>query len=547
VKKDADDRLAKATNGAAGKALMLVAHEPTKDPRIDWFAEGLAADFEVCEVGIFSHEAASTGPSLERLSARRMRVRVDGQRIQWDFARCVHDASAGASVGIDAMSRLFFMCQLPLGTLGKAIGALQATEEDLSRLSELCHYFIKVNSSLLNASRQIGGFDVIVAVDLETLPAAVALAEEHRVPVVYDAHEYWPYADFKFKDWEVRFWADLENTLLQCVTLPLTVSPQLADIMSLRYGREFDFIPNCVPLEWEKAIDLEATLEARARSDDVIFLVQGGFGAHRGVDKLINTWDKVNPRAKLWLRGPDGLAKTAMINLAQIRGVLNRCVYFPDAVSERELVKAAREADIGLVPYEPIGPNHCYCAPNKLSQYMAAGLPIICNELEFVKSVVVGNGIGVAVDFSDQAELVRTVNEYVQKRRSIPELSRRSREYFESTYNWQNASQRVYGNIRNTVSRQEPRKNGFEFSWINDIDYLRSNAELSRQGKLSEEIKRLNIVYMEEIKRLNEVIKLLNQEIASLKKITLGMAARYIWRRAKSLLSATKKSSWTDK
>jgi glycosyltransferase involved in cell wall biosynthesis len=439
------------------------------------------------------------------------------------------------------------MSQLPLGTLGQAIGARQAGDEDLGRLSELCNYFVKINSSLHNASRRIGGFDVIVAADLETLPAAVALAEEHSVPIVYDAHEYWPYADFTFKDWEVEFWADLENTLLRRVTLPLTVSPQLADIMSRRYGCDFDFIPNCVPLGAEEAIDLEAALAVRARSDDIIFLVQGGFGAHRGVDKLIKAWDKVNPCAKLWLRGPDNPEKTAMINLAQDRGVLNRCVYFPDAVSEGNLIRGAREADIGLVPYEPIGPNHRYCAPNKLSQYMAAGLLILCNELEFVKSIVVGNGIGLAVDFDDQDALVRTVNEYVLKRGSIPELSRRSQELFKSTFNWQKASEKTYGYIRNTVSRQEPKENEFEFSWISDVEYLRSNADLSRQGKLSEEIKRLNIVYMAEIKRLNDEIRLMNQGISRLRNITLGRAARYIWRRATGPLKlASRKTTSID-
>jgi hypothetical protein len=71
---------------------------------------------------------------------------------------------------------------------------------------------------------------VIVAADLDTLPAGVALAEEYDVPLVYDAHEYWPYA-FALRHWEIEFWSDLERTLLERVTLPLTVSPQLAELM----------------------------------------------------------------------------------------------------------------------------------------------------------------------------------------------------------------------------------------------------------------------------------------------------------------------------
>ena len=125
-------------------------------------------------------------------------------------------------------------------------------------------------------------------------------------------------------------------------------------------------------------------------------------------------------RAKLLLRGPDNPYKNQMIELARSKGLLDRSVFFPKAVSEADLVKAARDADVGIIPYEPTIINHRFCSPNKLSQYMAAGLPIICNELDFVKSVVLGYSIGSSVDFNDQAALVRTINEYVQKRIRYP-------------------------------------------------------------------------------------------------------------------------------
>ena len=528
------ERLAAEPNeGPPAKALMLMAHEPTEDPRIDWFSQGLAVDYEVCEVGICRRDAAATAPSLEQLSARRTRVRVDGQRIQWDFVTPGYGACLKASLGVNALEKLFLMAQLPLRSLGKAIGALDATEEDLGRFRWLCNYYVNVNSALLEASRRIGGFDVIVAADLEALPAGVALAEEYGVPLVYDAHEYWPYSYPDFRHWEIEFWSDLEKALLERVTLPLTVSPQLADIMSQQYGCAFGYIPNCALLGSEQAVDLEAALAARAQSEDVIFLVQGAFAVRRGFEKLINAWDKVDPRAKLWLRGPDNPYKTAMIELAQSKGVFNRSVFFPDAVTEAELIRAAREADIGLVPYEPIGPIHRYCSPNKLSQYMAAGLPIICNELDFVKSVVVDNGVGSAVDFRDEAALVRTINEYVLKRDLIPALSRRSQELFKTSFNWQAKSRTTYSSIANIVSKSERNKSEFEFAWIKDCNRRSSVRDLSAQesrfaqfdsekqryeseiDRIGIELNRVNKIYTDEIARLNIVY---TEEIERLKK-----------------------------
>ena len=185
--------------------------------------------------------------------------------------------------------------------------------------------------------------------------------------------------------------------------------------MARHYECSFDYVPNCAYLGDEEAVDLEAALKIRSQSEDLVFLVQGAVDAHRGFDKLINAWQKVDRRAKLLLRGLDSPYKKQMTELARSNGVLDRSVFFPKAVSEADLVRAARDADVGIIPYEPTIINHRFCSPNKLSQYMAAGLPIICNELDFVKSVVLGYGIGSAVDFNDEAALVRTINEYVQK------------------------------------------------------------------------------------------------------------------------------------
>jgi hypothetical protein len=291
----------------------------------------------------------------------------------------------------------------------------------------------------------------------------------------------------------------------------------------------------------------------------VIFLVQGAFAVHRGFEKLINVWDKVDSRAKLWLRGPGNPEKTALIELAKSKGVLDRGVFFPDAVDEAELVAAAREADVGLVPYEPIGPNYRYCSPNKLSQYLAAGLPIICNELDFVKSVVVGNGVGAAVDFRDEAALARTIDEFVGKRDSIPALSRRAQALFKSSFNWLVQSRNVYAAIKTLVSAQQSNKSEFDFGWITDPNRRGSSVDLSAQEALSDEMQRLSDVTFAEIHRLNEVyteeigrlnksytdeIDRLNKsysfEIMRLKNNPLRMATQSGMRRARALKAMAK-------
>jgi glycosyltransferase involved in cell wall biosynthesis len=537
-----------ADGKARPKALLLIAHEPTQDPRIDWFSEGLAADFAVCELGIHRPGVAPPAPRLERLSSRRTRVRIDGRRIRWDFVLPLRAEQAGGSVGRSAMERLFLLSQLPARALEPVLGA--AAGDDLANFLWLLDYFVRINSSLLRASRQIGGFDVVVAADLDTLPAAVALAEEYGVPLVYDAHEYWPHAFAAFSPSEIAFWSNLEKTLIEHVTLALTVSPQLAEIMSQRYGCAFDCIPNCAPLGAEQRIDLESALARRAQSEDVIFLVQGVFGRQRGFEKLINVWDRVDPRAKLWLRGPESPEKASMIELAKSKRVFNRGVWFPDAVPEAELVRAAREADVGVVPYEPVSLNNRFCSPNKLSQYMAAGLPIVCNELDFVKSVVLDNGVGAAVDFGDEDALMRTINEFVLNRNSIPALSRKSQAAFKSSFNWQARSQKTYSSIRSVVANKRPNSAEFDFDWKEEPDPApdsRINTDLSAQERLTaiytEEIQRLGRVYAADLARI--VARPLVGRMSYIVRRATRVSAAFLRKKPAAVAAYRKLRGWT--
>jgi hypothetical protein len=117
-------------------------HEPTLDPRIDWFAEGLASDFEVCELGTQDITHAS-GPNVERITERRTRVRVIAQNAHWNWDSLTPDAGTlgKASSGLNAIERLNLMGHLPVGSLGNAIGALDLTEEDLARFRWNCKQF----------------------------------------------------------------------------------------------------------------------------------------------------------------------------------------------------------------------------------------------------------------------------------------------------------------------------------------------------------------------------------------------------------------------
>ena len=225
-------------------------------------------------------------------------------------------------------------------------------------------------------------------------------------------------------------------------------------------------------------VDIDAALNLLGNREEINFIFLGAFSPGRGLEDLVKAWARVDSRGRLFLRGPDSSFKKEIVELAKSLDLTDRSVFFPAPVTEEELIHAARQADIGIIPYSPRNIVYRYACPNKLSQYMAAGLPIICNEITYVKSVVSDNGIGVAVDFSDHAALAKVVNSLLSSKEQIVEMSRRSQEAFRTSFNWGTVSKNLYCLLRSAVSaRVSPSE--LNLDWMDQkIDMHRSGDEL---------------------------------------------------------------------
>jgi glycosyltransferase involved in cell wall biosynthesis len=58
-------------------------------------------------------------------------------------------------------------------------------------------------------------------------------------------------------------------------------------------------------------------------------------------------------------------------------------------------------ADLGVIPYHAIDLNNRYCSPNKLFEFLAAGVPFVCNELPFLRAIIDAYGCGMVTDLSE--------------------------------------------------------------------------------------------------------------------------------------------------
>jgi hypothetical protein len=67
-------------------------------------------------------------------------------------------------------------------------------------------------------------------------------------------------------------------------------------------------------------------------------------------------------------------------------------------------------ADVGLIPYPAIDVNTTLCTPNKLFEFLVAGVPILANDLPELRRFVLGNKAGVTHPMGSPAEIAAAID-----------------------------------------------------------------------------------------------------------------------------------------
>lgn len=483
--------------------LLICAHEPSKDPRLSWTEQGALPEIQITQIGIFA---------FDDKSEQIYRTNNDGLVIvepiikfaesmfaKWS-ALITHEGAGWA--GLSELSQMHFALGLDEPDFLELFDA-PPNSDRTENFKSMLRFILKVTATLVTTIENIKGYEAIIATDLITLPAALILKDIANVPVIYDAHEYWPEADVAAYEFEQLFWRQMERHLVQHVEYRQTVTPGLAALMSSQYGCEFSVVPNCEPLSSQ----ISKRPDCREKGDKCHFIYQGGFARKRGLKLLINAWPCTDKRAILLLRGPNNEYKDKLINKARELGLLGTRIFFPDPVSEDNLIEAAQDGDVGVIPYIPFGANHVHCCPNKTSQFMAASLPILANNTSFVKSVVDQAEVGIVTDFNVAENIVSAVLWFTENPTAGYEMGSKANEYFNNYFNWETVSQAMYDKLSDHLQETSNRSlNVFKIK--NDIsesiyNYPTENMLLCQWlcDKLPKKIKKKTKKIVKKIKR----------------------------------------------
>lgn len=224
---------------------------------------------------------------------------------------------------------------------------------------------------------------------LSALPLSVLLKLFTGAKLIYEPHEL---------ETETLMTTGLRRALVKIVEWLfigradslIVVGPAIADWYRTRYRGVRPVVVRNLPQAYgkdERPDLLRAALGIGA--SDMVFLYQGVFGEGRGIETILAAFAGSAPDRHVVFLGYGPL--DALIDRS-VRQHPN--IHRLPAVAPAQLMAYTRSADIGLCLIEPVSLSYRLALPNKLFEYLAAGVPAIVTMLPDMSAVVEESGGG---------------------------------------------------------------------------------------------------------------------------------------------------------
>ena len=264
--------------------------------------------------------------------------------------------------------------------------------------------------------------DIIWANDTDTLLGSWLAARRLHCKLVMDAHELFPEVpEIRHKPLVKWVWRTIESKLMPKCDALLTVCQSLADYYEEKYGVKMQVVRNIAENGNSNHNNSSFLIP---HSSLKTMLYQGCVNLGRGVDWAIDALEYL-PQCRLVVAGKGDLLEQ-MKTYAASKPWADR-IQFLGLVPPDDLPTLTRQADVGLVMLENMGLSYHYALPNRIGDFVAAGVPMVVSDLPEMAAVVRRYGIGEIIDrfhSADEAEaLAKAVEKVLAREWTVADFS----------------------------------------------------------------------------------------------------------------------------
>ena len=266
-------------------------------------------------------------------------------------------------------------------------------------------------------SSQNKNYDIVWANDLPTLLPAAKIAAQNNAKLVYDSHEIYTETLNQFFPTKSSFFKQLifrtllsfmkrhgkrvESKLIKKTDYFITVNDSILayfqSIYAIKNGRSIMNLPY-------KNISASSPIDFRRKFDintnDSICLYQGVLNEGRGLKRMIEAVEQCETHIKLIIIG-SGVLELELKK--QASSLIGKQIFFIPQVPLNELPNYTSGADFGVNFLEDFNLSKKMASPNKLFEYIHAGIPVLCSTGLENEKVLNKFNVGTAIELDSES------------------------------------------------------------------------------------------------------------------------------------------------
>ena len=227
---------------------------------------------------------------------------------------------------------------------------------------------------------------LLLSNDLDTLLPNYSIHRLKRIPIVYDSHELFTQTpEVTKRKFVQNTWKLIERCILPKLKSAYTVNTSLARIFRVMYKTDFGGVRN-IPEQGNSA-PIRNRKDLGLPENKKIILLQGsGINMHRGAEELVEAMQYLDDTYLLLIIG-GGDVIDQLKYIAENEEIKNK-VMIKAKMPFYKLRQYTCNADLGVTIDKDTNPNYRYSLPNKLFDYIHAGLPIISSKLFEIEKII---------------------------------------------------------------------------------------------------------------------------------------------------------------
>jgi glycosyltransferase involved in cell wall biosynthesis len=255
--------------------------------------------------------------------------------------------------------------------------------------------------------------------------------------VIYDAHEHLvqtiedkPYIPLPLRKFTATVVEKLENRLARKIDAVITATSFIAGRFS-RLNPVVHAINN-YPFKDE----LAATGDWVEKENAVCFI--GGITAIRGVAEVVDAMADVSD-CTFHLAGTiygEGLEERLKSSPGWKK------VVYHGQVSRQEVQQILSRCKAGIITLLPVA-NHIHAQPNKMFEYMSAGIPVIGSDFKLWKEIIEGNSCGILVDPLSPRAISAAITQIIDNDEGARRMGENGRIAVLTKFNWEAESEKL--------------------------------------------------------------------------------------------------------